>query len=117
MCGYWPATSDEPNALVATLGDIIAYQGTDKVGRIYSSNWSGEGSTAGKAFVYYQYADRPFSLTGQNNSYYYSDCTFKEGWNSYANINPVTEGGTSGNIHCTTTVPEDIFWCFESWVY
>lgn len=116
MCGYWPATSDDPDALVATLGDIIAYQGMKKVGRIYSSNWSHKGASTGKAFVYYQYADRPFSLTGQNNSYYYSDCVFKKGWNSYANINPLTED-ISGNIHCTTSVPDDIFWSFESWVY
>lgn len=116
MCGYWPAESSDPDALVATLGDIIAYQGTNKVGRVYLSNWSGKGTTAGKVFVYFQYADRPFSLSGSNNSYYYSDCKFKKGWNSYANINPIDEG-TSENIRCTTTVPEDIFWCFESWVF
>lgn len=113
-CGHWPATSSDPDALVATLGDIIAYQGTKKVGRVYSTNWSGKISSAGKAFVYYQYANRPFSLTGSNNSFYYSDCTFYKGWNSYVNINPTTEG-TSGNIHCTTSVPDDIFWSFESW--
>ncbi len=116
MCGHWPATSDNPDALVATLGDIIAYHGDDKVGRVYSTNWSGKGSSAGKAFVYYQYADRPFSLTGRNNSYYYSDCTFNKGWNGYVNINPASED-ISGNIHCTTSIPNDIFWNFESWVY
>lgn len=116
MCGHWPATSDNPDALVATLGDIIAYHGDDKVGRVYSTNWPGKGSSAGKAFVYYQYADRPFSLTGRNNSYYYSDCTFSKGWNGYVNINPASEE-TSGNIHCTTSIPNDIFWNFESWVY
>lgn len=119
VCGHWRATSSDPEALVATLGDIIAYDNEgNKVGRIYLSNWAGQGSSAGKAFVYFQYADRAFTLSGSNNSYYYSDCSLDAGWNMYANINPSVEG-TVGNIRCTTSIPDDmeLSWCFESWVY
>lgn len=118
MCGYWPATSSDPEALVATLGDIIAYQGDKKVGRIYLSNWTRKGSSAGKAFIYYQYADRAFTLTGSNSSYRYSNCSFNQGWNAYANINPASED-SSEKIRCTTAIPQDmgLFWGFETWVY
>lgn len=119
VCGHWRAVSSDPEALVATLGDIIAYDSDGKkLGRIYLSNWAGQGSSAGKAFVYFQYADRTFNLSGSNNSYYYSNCSFNVGWNKYANINPSTEGAV-GNIRCTTSIPDDseLSWCFESWVY
>lgn len=118
MAGYWPGTASDPAALVATLGDFIAYRGDEKVGRIYRSDWSGEGSSASKAFVYYQYADRPFEVTGATTSYYYSDCSFVAGWNAFANINPSSEG-SHGNIRCTTAGLDrlELTWNFESWAH
>jgi hypothetical protein len=118
MAGYWPGTASDPAALVATLGDFIAYRGDEKVGRIYRSDWSGEGSSASKAFVYYQYADRPFEVTGATTSYYYNDCSFVAGWNAFANINPSSEG-LHGNIRCTTAGLDrlELTWNFESWAH
>ena len=114
--GYWPGTSDKPDALVAALKDFIAYKGTTKVGRIFLSDWNRKGSSAKKAFVYYHFADRDYNLSGRNSSYYYQ-ASFKKGWNAFANINPASET-TTGNILCTTTIPEaELRWRFESWVY
>ena len=106
MGGYWTGTSDDADALVATLGDFFVFNGDKRVGRIAISNWSGKGSSAGKAtLVSYQYADRSFTLTGSDKSYYYSNCSFYKGWNIFANINPASEGGTAKVLR-TTTVPE-----------
>ena len=86
MAGYWTGTSNDGDALVATL-------------------------------VSYQYADRPFILTGSDKSYYYSECSFNKGWNIFANINP--SEGSSQKVLRTTTVPEStLFWRLaESYVY
>lgn len=119
MSGYWTGTSDDADALVATLGDFFVFNGDKRVGRIAISNWSGKGSSTGKAtLVSYQYADRPFTLTGSDKSYYYSNCSFYKGWNIFANINPASEGGTAKVLR-TTTVPEStLFWRLaESYVY
>lgn len=121
MTGYWTGFSDDGDALVATLGDFFVFKGDTRVGRIAISNWSGKGSAAGKAtLVSYQYADRPFILTSnpKDKSYYYSDCSFKEGWNIFANINPSSENGTAKVLR-TTAVPEStLFWRLaESYVY
>ena len=119
MGGYWTGTSDDADALVATLGDFFVFNGDKRVGRIAISNWSGKGSSAGKAtLVSYQYADRSFTLTGSDKSYYYSNCSFYKGWNIFANINPASEGGTAKVLR-TTTVPEStLFWRLaESYVY
>jgi hypothetical protein len=59
--GFWPASVDDPDARVAGLGDIYAYMDEERVGRIFLSD-----RPVGTSFVYYQYADRPFSLTGYN---------------------------------------------------
>ena len=84
MGGYWTGTSDDADALVATLGDFFVFNGNKRVGRIAISNWSGKGSSAGKAtLVSYQYADRSFTLTGSDKSYYYSNCSFNKGWNIF----------------------------------
>ena len=118
MGGYWTGTSDDADALVATLGDFFVFNGNKRVGRIAISNWSGKGSSAGKAtLVSYQYADRPFILTGSDKSYYYSECSFNKGWNIFANINP--SEGSSQKVLRTTTVPEStLFWRLaESYVY
>ena len=119
MSGYWTGTSNDGDALVATLGDFFVFNGEKKVGRIAISNWTGRGSSAGKAtLVSYQFADRPFSLTGSDKSYNYSDCSFVRGWNMFANINPASENGT-GKVLRTTVVPEStLFWRLaESYVY
>lgn len=119
MSGYWTGTSNDGDALVATLGDFFVFNGDKKVGRIAISNWTGRGSSAGKAtLVSYQFADRPFSLTGSDKSYNYSDCSFVRGWNMFANINPASENGT-GKVLRTTVVPEStLFWRLaESYVY
>lgn len=119
MSGYWTGTSNDSDALVATLGDFFVFNGDKKVGRIAISNWTGRGSSAGKAtLVSYQFADRPFSLTGSDKSYNYSDCSFVRGWNMFANINPASENGT-GKVLRTTVVPEStLFWRLaESYVY
>lgn len=118
MGGHWTGTSNDGDALVATLGDFFVFKGDKKVGRIALSNWTGKGSSAGKAMIGYQFADRPFSLTGSDNSYYYSDCSFVRGWNMFANINPVS-GNSAAKILRTTVVPEStLFWRLaESYVY
>lgn len=119
MSGYWTGTSNDGDALVATLGDFFVFNGDKKVGRIAISNWTGRGSSAGKAtLVSYQFADRPFSLTGSDKSYNYSDCSFVRGWNMFANINPASENGTEKVLR-TTVVPEStLFWRLaESYVY
>ena len=119
MSGYWTGTSNDSDALVATLGDFFVFNGDKKVGRIAISNWTGRGSSAGKAtLVSYQFADRPFSLTGSDKSYNYSHCSFVRGWNMFANINPASENGT-GKVLRTTVVPEStLFWRLaESYVY
>lgn len=119
MSGYWTGTSNDGDALVATLGDFFVFNGDKKVGRIAISNWTGRGSSAGKAtLVSYQFADRPFSLTGSDKSYNYSGCSFVRGWNMFANINPASENGT-GKVLRTTVVPEStLFWRLaESYVY
>lgn len=116
--GYWTGTADNGEALVATLGDFFVFSGDKKVGRIAISNWSGKGSSAEKAtLVSYQFSDRPFSLTGSDKSYYYSDCSFVRGWNMFANINPPR--GSSQKVLRTTNVPEStLFWRLaESYVY
>lgn len=119
MSGYWTGTSNDGDALVATLGDFFVFNGDKKVGRIAISNWTGRGSSAGKAtLVSYQFADRPFSLTGSDKSYNYSDCSFVRGWNMFANINPASENGTAKVLR-TTTLPEStLFWRLaESYIY
>lgn len=120
MGGYWTGIADDGDALVATLGDFFVFNGETRVGRIAISNWSGKESSAGKAtLVSYQYADRPFTLTSsdKDKSYYYSDCSFDEGWNIFANINP--SKGSSQKVLRTTNVPEStLFWRLaESYVY
>lgn len=118
MGGHWTGTSNDGDALVATLGDFFVFKGDKRVGRIALSNWTGKESSAGKAMIGYQFADRPFSLTGSDNSYYYSDCSFVRGWNMFANINPAS-GNNAAKILRTTVVPEStLFWRLaESYVY
>ncbi len=113
-CGFWPGTSDDTDALVAGLGDIIAYKGEQRVGMISLTDWSGEGSVVDKLFVFYHYADRPFKLSGSNASYIYN-ASFKKGWNAYGHISQ-TEGGRT---LCTTTIEEEALpvWYFKSWIY
>lgn len=125
--GFWPAATDNPDARVAALGnDIVAYLGDRRVGRIYLTDWTGEGSTTGKSWVYYHYADRPFALSGNNFTNPNPDATgqyaspsfryrasFAKGWNAYIN-SPQSDGGIA---LCTTDIPADkeLFWRFEAW--
>jgi hypothetical protein len=122
--GYWPATLSDPDALVASLGDFFAYNGDVKAGRVYLTDWPGKGSSASKAFIYYHYADRPFTVSGQNlnlygsksfkPSYTYS-LQFETGWNVYARVNSATPG--DGLSAYTTTLPDEtqLQWRFESY--
>jgi hypothetical protein len=118
--GCWPATLSDPEALVASLGDLNAFSGEKKVGRIYLTNWSGEGSKAGKAFISYHYTDRPFTISGQNLNLngspmfkpsFEHTLNFKAGWNAYATID-------LGNLMSlrTTTLPDEtqLLWQFEA---
>jgi hypothetical protein len=125
--GHWPATPSDPDTLVAKLGDLFAYSGEEKVGRIYLTDWSGKGSSsADKAFIYYHYADRPYAVSGQNLNLYGSKAfkpsyayslDFRTGWNVYANINPSNPGESGSLISCTTTLPDEtqLQWRFESY--
>jgi hypothetical protein len=112
--GFWPATGvSDREAKVAGLGDIIAYLGNDPVGRIYLTDWDGTGNSAGKYFVRFHYADRPFALSGNDlggDSYKYVNASFTTGWNVYANI-----GGGTGPSTCTTDIPagRPLQWRFE----
>lgn len=109
ISGHWSGTSSDADALVASLGDFFVYDGEEKVGRLAITNWSGRGSSAEKAFVYYHFTDRPFSLTGSDKSFYYSNCSFIRGWNAYANINP--SESSSQKVLRTTSIPEStLFW-------
>ncbi|NDV82049.1 hypothetical protein [Bacteroides sp. 51] len=128
VCGHWPTVASDSNARVAKLGDFFAYNGNEKVGRIYLSDWEGSGATANKTFIYYHYTDRPFTLSGKNqpmvegsamfkHSIEYS-AQFKTGWNAYANINPANPGKDENFVNCTTTIPDtELVWRFESYVY
>lgn len=114
---FWRADSDTQGAMVAGVADIIAYDGDTKVGRIYLSDWEGSGSSLHKSFIYYHYADRPFTLSGTYGSYTF-EASFKMGWNAYVNFNRSEESGP-GAVLCTTTVSETLplEWRFESWVH
>lgn len=115
--GFWPAKTNNPGAKVAGLGDIFAYDNGEQVGRIYLSDWSGKGSTFEKLFIYYHYADQPFTLsgynftTGNNRKTYLYEASFRQGWNAYANISQ-TEGGI---VLCTTSIPvrAPLVWRFQ----
>lgn len=115
--GFWPAVTDNTHAKVAGLGDFIAYNNDERVGRIYLTDWPGEGPAEFKYFVYYHYTNQPFALSGYNltikptdrKSYKY-EATFQKGWNVYANIKAKEpEANESyGPSVCTTTIPEEI---------
>ena len=119
--GFWPASQcSDRTAKVAGLGDIIAYKGDERVGRLYITSWDGREPLAkGNAcFAYFHYADRPFTLSGNSlaapdggsPSYTY-DASFKAGWNIYYNRY------TGGRTRTTTTRPDDtpLYWQFEAW--
>jgi hypothetical protein len=118
--GYWPAREcSDRDAKVAALGDIIAYRGDEKVGRLYLTSWDGHVATekGGSYMGYFHYADRPFTLSGTNHgslSFVY-DVAFEAGWNLYVN----RYGGHPSYRNAThvTNLPADIAlrWEFESW--
>ncbi|NDW13767.1 hypothetical protein D0T50_12840 [Bacteroides sp. 214] len=119
--GYWPAEGNNAQAKVAALNDIIAYDNdNNRIGRLFLSDWSGEGSKSNKTFIYYHYANQDFALSGYNftlvaggrKSFSYN-ASFKTGWNAYANTSL-----SSGITHCTTFIEEEmpLTWHFESWL-
>ena len=104
--GFWPAATDNPAAKVAKLGDVIAYNDDEIVGRLELTDWGGAGSTTGKSWIYYHYTDQDFTLSGYNysnpkpdpftgqpvpKSFKY-EASFKKGWNAYANVNATGDG-------------------------
>ncbi len=116
--GFWPAEQvSDRNAKVAGLGDFIAYRGDERVGRIFLSDWDGDhANKLGVTYIYFHFADRPFTLAGNNlrranqqTSFHYS-ASFAEGWNAYANI----DGGTNPTI-CITDLSgvSSLHWRFE----
>lgn len=117
LCGHWLASSDNPDARVAGLRDMIAYNGEKRVGRVYVTDWPRSGTIVGKSWVYYHFADRPFTLSGTYGTYRYA-ASFARGWNAYCNTNLSERTGT-GTVLCTTSIPTgtDFVWRFESWVY
>ncbi len=95
--------------------DIIVWQGGRKIGRVYLTDWPGEGSAMEKSYINFQYADRPFVLdgfTGRNSSHRFDDCSFERGWNACAKVNVSTR-----SIEVTTEIPESAEWAwrFEQW--
>ncbi len=114
--GFWPGTASDDGAMVAGLGDIFAYNGEQRVGRIYLTDWPGSGSQVGYSWADFHYADRNYNLSGSYNSYAYS-ASFNRGWNVYANKNLKNSG--SGSILCTTETDWDaaFVWRFESQVF
>lgn len=115
--GFWHAKTNNTDARVAGLGDFFAYYNGEKVGRIYRTDWEGTGPAEYKSFIYYHYADSPFTLSGHNNSFRF-EASFKKGWNIYANIK-AKEKDDSGLNLCTTTIPNEAqtVWRFESFKY
>ena len=113
LSGYWPASSTNTEARVATLGDIIAYDGDTAVGRLYLTSSTNPAKPNNTLFIKYQFASEAFELEGRNSSYTYKECLFVEGWNTFAHKN-INESYTV----CTTLIPEDteLYWLFESWI-
>ncbi len=116
MWGYWPSTSSDPDALVASLRtDIFAWNGDQKVGLLSFTDWTGEGSTIGKSFINFQLADRPFTLdgfTGGAGSFIFNNCAFQRGWNAFAK-----ENASASSIRIRTGIPSDppgFDWYFRS---
>jgi hypothetical protein len=118
--GFWPAREcSDRDAKVANLGDIVAYRGDEKVGRLYPTSWNSDNPAekSGAWFAYFHYTDRPFTLSGTNLtapggdvSFTY-DVSFRTGWNIYYRR---YEGRRT---LVTTTLPDDVslWWRFEAW--
>lgn len=115
--GFWPAEGvDNRDARVAGFEDFVVYNGDTPVGRVYLTDSEGDNASDFKNYVYYHYANEPFTLSGFNytvngnqRSFQYQ-ASFARGWNAYFRI--------KGDITLvTTTVPEEISlgWRFESW--
>lgn len=123
--GFWPAEEiSDRSALVADLGDITAYLGSERVGRFYLTNWDGTLDGAPNSCrVYFHYSDRPFTLSGnnlrrpgQNISVVYHNASFSAGWNAYATIDAYTPDGEPSTANIVTTdIPSELplTWRFE----
>ncbi|MCL2561400.1 MAG: hypothetical protein FWE10_03645 [Rikenellaceae bacterium] len=113
--GHWRAMADDPDARVAALGDILAYNTEGKVvGRVFLTDWPGTGSSVGKSFIYYHYTDRPLSLSGTFGSFRH-ELSFAQGWNVYANRNLVADPGPGTILRTTSIAPDapQFEWRFE----
>jgi hypothetical protein len=116
MEGYWPSTANDPTALVATLTEnIIVWKGDRKIGRIFLTDWPGEGSSLRKMYLNCQYADRPFTLDGfqgRNSAFIFNQVAFRKGWNVYAKYNV---GESQIEIKTDISATADLNWRFEQW--
>lgn len=106
--GHWYAITDNADARVAELGDLVAYYNDKRVGMISLTDWTGEGAIIKKSTIYYHYTDQDYTLTtcSKMDSYQYKEASFKKGWNAYANINLSEESG-AGAIVRTTAINKD----------
>ncbi len=114
--GFWPGTASDDEAKVAGLGDIFAYNGEQRVGRVYLTDWPGSGTQVGYSWTYFHYTDRDYDLSGSYVSYLYS-ASFKKGWNVYVRKN--LKNYREGSILCTTEADSSavFVWRFESHVF
>ena len=118
--GFWPATEvSDRTARVATFGDIVAYKGDNRVGRIYLTTWDGDPAKKGSAYyAYFCYQDRHYTLSGRSMSssegtsgYFLYRASFSEGWNRYY------KHYNSFLTDVSTYPPYDaeFVWRFEKW--
>jgi len=115
MEGYWPSVASDPAAgVVSTRDEFTAWSADRRVGRLYLTDWSGQGTTVDKMYLGFQWADRPFTLNGFTGKvgFLFNGTAFVAGWNTYAKLNTSTE-----SISVITDIPEDrkAQWRFEAW--
>lgn len=120
--GFWHAHSDNPNAKVASLGDITAYDNDKKVGTFILTDWSGSGSKERTANIYYHYTNEPYTLTNpqsDTNKSYSFQASFNAGWNAHANIQTLDSEIGKSKIQCIAPVPTErkYAWYFQPILY
>lgn len=115
MEGYWPSVaSDAAAGVTSTRDEFTAWSADRRVGRLYLTDWPGEGPTEGRMYLGFQWADRPFVLdgfTGRTGGFTFRGVAFASGWNTYAKLNASSE-----NISVITDIPDtELHWRFEEW--
>lgn len=124
--GFWPAAQvSDRDAKVAGLRDIVAFNGDERVGRLYLTGWDGDPATKRGAWMAgFHYSDRDFTLSGVNltapggKSSYIYEASFRSGWNPYFNIYDRPGDPKYSEITLTTTdIPDgvELRWRFEKW--